>query len=196
MVVHVVASQMLCCIPRLFGYFRSLSSGYFSRSCSSISLNQSAHSPLTSSINKAFLPTGLPHTGCFLLFHTILCKPYKWLCVKSNLARLQVPSNLADCEILRQAHLAPTTMPPSKLLKSPFFPILTFSFIWSSGDCLDQDHTPKCIEATAMWLVDSLIALMRNWTGVPNNPLGERIWVTFWEIPSFLPSWHNCNRPS
>ncbi|XDV28292.1 hypothetical protein PO909_031635 [Leuciscus waleckii] len=27
-------------------------SGYFSQSCSSISLNQSAHSPLTSSINK------------------------------------------------------------------------------------------------------------------------------------------------
>jgi len=25
---------------------------------------------------------------------------------------------------------------------------------WSSGDCVDQDHTTKCIEATAMWLVD------------------------------------------
>ncbi|XDV18425.1 hypothetical protein PO909_024123 [Leuciscus waleckii] len=50
-------------------------SGYFSQSCSSISLNQSAHSPLTSSINKAFSPTGLPHTGRFSLFTPFFVNP-------------------------------------------------------------------------------------------------------------------------
>ncbi|MBN3311085.1 WASF1 protein, partial [Amia calva] len=45
------------------------------QSCSSISLNQSAHSPLTSSINKAFSPTGLPHTGCFSLFTPFFVNP-------------------------------------------------------------------------------------------------------------------------
>jgi len=48
-----------------------VTSGYFSQIFSSISLNQLAHSPLTSSINKAFSPTGLPHAGCFFPFHTI-----------------------------------------------------------------------------------------------------------------------------
>jgi len=49
--VHVVASQMLLLHTSV------VTSGYFSQSCSSISLNQLAHSPLTSSINKAFSPT-------------------------------------------------------------------------------------------------------------------------------------------
>uniref|UniRef100_A0A8C6V5W5 Dedicator of cytokinesis 2 n=1 Tax=Neogobius melanostomus TaxID=47308 RepID=A0A8C6V5W5_9GOBI len=52
-----------------------VTSGYFSQSCSSISLNQSAHSPLTSSINKAFSPTGPPHTGCFSLFTPFFVNP-------------------------------------------------------------------------------------------------------------------------
>ncbi|XDV24477.1 hypothetical protein PO909_028631 [Leuciscus waleckii] len=52
-----------------------VTSGYFSQSCSSISLNQSAHSPLTSSINKASSPTGLPHTGCFSLFTPFFVNP-------------------------------------------------------------------------------------------------------------------------
>jgi len=43
-----------------------VTSGNFSQSCSFISLNQSAHSDLTSSINKAFSPTGLPHTEFFV----------------------------------------------------------------------------------------------------------------------------------
>jgi len=55
---------------------------HFSQSCSSISLNQSAHSPLTSSINKVFSHTGLPHTGCFSLFTPFFVNPRKWLCVK------------------------------------------------------------------------------------------------------------------
>uniref|UniRef100_A0A8C1JPF1 RING finger protein 207 n=1 Tax=Cyprinus carpio TaxID=7962 RepID=A0A8C1JPF1_CYPCA len=36
---------------------------------------RSAHSPLTSSINKAFSPTGLLHTGCFSLFTPFFVNP-------------------------------------------------------------------------------------------------------------------------
>ncbi len=43
-------------------------SGYFSYCCLSIISNQSAHSPLTSDINKAFSSTQLPLTGYFLFF--------------------------------------------------------------------------------------------------------------------------------
>uniref|UniRef100_A0A9J8DEC8 Uncharacterized protein n=1 Tax=Cyprinus carpio carpio TaxID=630221 RepID=A0A9J8DEC8_CYPCA len=39
----------------------------------------------------------------------------------------QITTSYNQGEILRPARLAPTTMPRSKLLKSPFFPILTFS---------------------------------------------------------------------
>ena len=41
-----------------------------------VSFDQSGPSPLTSLINKAFLPTELLLTGCFfcLFFRTILCK--------------------------------------------------------------------------------------------------------------------------
>ncbi|XDV34797.1 hypothetical protein PO909_004918 [Leuciscus waleckii] len=52
-----------------------VTSGYFSQSCSSISLNQSAHSPLTSSINKAFFAHRTAAYWMFFPFHTILCKP-------------------------------------------------------------------------------------------------------------------------
>ncbi len=43
-------------------------SGYLSYCCLSIISNQSAHSPLTSEINKAFSSTQLPLTGYFLFF--------------------------------------------------------------------------------------------------------------------------------
>lgn len=49
-----------------------LTSRYFSQSCSSISRNQSARSPLTSSINKAFSPSGLQRTGWFSFLHRSL----------------------------------------------------------------------------------------------------------------------------
>jgi len=61
-----------------------VTSGYFSQSCSSISLIQSAHSPLTSSINKAFSPTGLPHTGCFSLFTPFFVNPRNGCALKSQ----------------------------------------------------------------------------------------------------------------
>ncbi len=45
-----------------------VTSGYLSYCCRSIISNQSAHSPLTSGINKAFSSTQLPLTGYFLFF--------------------------------------------------------------------------------------------------------------------------------
>ncbi len=49
--------------------------GYLSYCCLSIISNQSAHSPLTSDINKAFSSTQLPLTGCFLFFGPISVNP-------------------------------------------------------------------------------------------------------------------------
>jgi len=87
----VVANGVFCCcspsasrlcvlwLYKCFAAYLGCNEWLFQSSFSSISLNQSAHSPLTSSINKAFLPTGLPHTGCFFPFshHSL-----KWLSVK------------------------------------------------------------------------------------------------------------------
>jgi len=64
-----------CCGVNALLHTLVVTSDYFSQSCSSISLTQSAHSPLTSCINKAFLPTGLPHTGCFSLFTPFFVNP-------------------------------------------------------------------------------------------------------------------------
>uniref|UniRef100_A0A8C2FKM8 Metallophosphoesterase 1 n=1 Tax=Cyprinus carpio TaxID=7962 RepID=A0A8C2FKM8_CYPCA len=38
-------------------------------------------------------------------------------------------------------------------------PVWHQQLFWSSGDCLDQDHTPKCIEATAIFLLVNSVAL-------------------------------------
>jgi len=48
-----------------FGPCSVVTSGYFSQSCSSISLNQSAHSPLTSNMNKAFTESAYSALGLF-----------------------------------------------------------------------------------------------------------------------------------
>ncbi len=55
-----------CCVFR-DGILHTLvvTSGYLSYCCLSIISNQSAHSPLTSDINKAFSSTQLPLTGYF-----------------------------------------------------------------------------------------------------------------------------------
>ncbi len=50
-------------------------SGYLSYCCLSIISNQSAHSPLTSDINKAFSSTQLPLTGYFLFFGPFSVNP-------------------------------------------------------------------------------------------------------------------------
>ncbi len=52
-----------------------VTSGYLSYCCLSIISNQSAHSPLTSDINKAFSSTQLPLTGYFLFFGPFSVNP-------------------------------------------------------------------------------------------------------------------------
>ncbi len=52
-----------------------VTSGYLSYCCLSIISNQSAHSPLTSDINKAFSSTQLPLIGYFLFFRPFSVNP-------------------------------------------------------------------------------------------------------------------------
>ncbi len=66
---RVVRSEMVFCIPWL------ITSGYLSHCCLSIISNQSAHSALTSDINKTFSYTQLPLTGYFLFFGPFSVNP-------------------------------------------------------------------------------------------------------------------------
>lgn len=71
------------CIQRCLSvhrYYMIISHGYYCH-CP-VSLQQSVQSPLTSLINKAFLPTEMPLAGCFFLSSAILCKLSRRLCVK------------------------------------------------------------------------------------------------------------------
>ncbi len=74
-VAHLFQGSM-CCLFR-DGVLHTLvvTSGYLSYYCLSIISNQSAHSPLTSDINKAFLSTQLPLTGYFLFFGPFTVNP-------------------------------------------------------------------------------------------------------------------------
>ncbi len=66
-----------CIILLIKGWTWSLvvTSGYLSYCCLSIICNQSAHSPLTSDINKTFSSTQLPLTGYFLFFGPFSVNP-------------------------------------------------------------------------------------------------------------------------
>ncbi len=65
-----------CCVFR-DGILHTLvvTSGYLSYCCLSIISDQSAYSPLTSNINKAFSFTQLPLTGYFLFFGLFSVNP-------------------------------------------------------------------------------------------------------------------------
>ncbi len=67
---------LMCCVFR-DGLLQILvvTSDYLSYCCLSIISNQSAHSPLTSDINKAFSSTQLPLTGYFLFFRPFSVNP-------------------------------------------------------------------------------------------------------------------------
>ncbi len=70
------ASGFMCCVFR-DGILQTLvvTSGYLSYCRLSIISNQSAHSPLTSDINKAFSSTQLPLTGYFLFLRPFFANP-------------------------------------------------------------------------------------------------------------------------
>ncbi len=67
-VAHLLQGSMCCAFRD--GILQTLvaMSGYLSYCCLSIISKQSAHSPLTSDINKAFSSTQLPLTGYFHFF--------------------------------------------------------------------------------------------------------------------------------
>ncbi len=74
-VAHLLQGST-CCAFRDGILHTFVMSGYLSYCCLSIISNQSAHSPLTSDINKAFSSIHLPLTGYFLFFgeKIFLCK--------------------------------------------------------------------------------------------------------------------------
>ncbi len=63
------------CVQRCILYNLVVTSGYLCYCCLSIISNQSAHSPLTSDINKTFSSTQLPLTGYFLFFGPFSVNP-------------------------------------------------------------------------------------------------------------------------
>ncbi len=67
-VVHLLQGSKCCAFRDGVLYNLVVTSGYLSYCCPSIISNQSAHSPLTSDINKAFSSTQLSLTGYFLFF--------------------------------------------------------------------------------------------------------------------------------
>ncbi len=65
---HLLQGSMCCVFRDSILHILVVTSGYLSYCYLSIISNQSAHSPLTSDINKALSSTQLPLTGYFLLF--------------------------------------------------------------------------------------------------------------------------------
>ncbi len=65
-VTHLLQGSTCCVFRDRILHRLVVTSGYLSYCCLSIISNQSAHSPLTSDINKAFSSTQLPLTGYFL----------------------------------------------------------------------------------------------------------------------------------
>ncbi len=74
-VAHLLQGSM-CCVFR-DGILHTLvvTSGYLSYCCLSIFSNQSAHSPLTADIKKAFSSTQLALTGYILFFGPFSVNP-------------------------------------------------------------------------------------------------------------------------
>ncbi len=128
---HLLQGSTCCAFRDGILHTLVVTSGYLSYCCLSIISNQSAHSPLASDINKAFSSTQLLLTGYFHFFG-----PFS---VTLEMVVCGNPSRSAVFEILRPARLRPTTIPRSKSLKSPFFPVLMLglNFSKSSSPHLD-----------------------------------------------------------
>ncbi len=72
---HLLQGSMCCVFRDGILQILVVTSDYLSYCCLSIISNQSAHSPLTSDINKAFSSTQLPLTGYFLFFRPFSVNP-------------------------------------------------------------------------------------------------------------------------
>ncbi len=124
-VVHLLQGSMCWAFRDGILHTLVVTSDYLSYCFLSIISNQSAHSPLTSDINKAFSSTQLPLTGYFLFFG-----PFS---VNLEMVVCENPRRSAVFEIHRPVRLVLTTIPLSKSLKSPFFPILMFGLTFSKS---------------------------------------------------------------
>ncbi len=74
-VAHLLQGSTCCAFRDAILNTLVVTSGYLSYCCLSIISNQSAHSPLTSDINKAFSSTQLPLTGYFLFLGPFSINP-------------------------------------------------------------------------------------------------------------------------
>ncbi len=74
-VAHLLQGSMCCAFRDGILHTLVVTSVYLSYCCLSIISNQSAHSPLTSDINKAFSSTQLPLTGYFHFFGPFSVNP-------------------------------------------------------------------------------------------------------------------------
>ncbi len=74
-VAHLLQGSTYCVFRDGILYTLVVTSGYLSYCCLSIISNQSAHSLLTTDINKAFSSTQLPLTGYFLFFGPFSVNP-------------------------------------------------------------------------------------------------------------------------
>ncbi len=83
-VAHLLQGSTCCVFRDGILHILVVTSGYLSYCCLSIISNQSAHSPLTSDINKAFSSTQLPLTGYFLFFGPFSVNPRDGCVCKSQ----------------------------------------------------------------------------------------------------------------
>ncbi len=74
-VANLLQGSMCCAFRDDILHILVVTSGYLSYCCLSIISNQSAHSPLTSDINKALSSTQLPLTAYFLFFRPFAVNP-------------------------------------------------------------------------------------------------------------------------
>ncbi len=72
---HLLQGSTFCAFRDGILHTLVVTSGYLSYCCISIISHQSAHSPLTSDINQAFLFTQQPLTGYFLFFRRFSVNP-------------------------------------------------------------------------------------------------------------------------
>ncbi len=72
---HLLQGSTCCAFRDDILHTLVVTSGYLSYCCLSITSNQSAHSPLTSDINKACSSTQLPLAGYFLFFRSFSVNP-------------------------------------------------------------------------------------------------------------------------
>ncbi len=74
-VAHLLQGSTCCVFKDSILNTLVVTSGYLSYCCLSITSIQSAHSPLTSDINKVFSSTQLPLAGYFLFFRPFSLNP-------------------------------------------------------------------------------------------------------------------------